>query len=146
MPRWVAWTLGVAVLAAAGFALLRWPWLNEVETGRTPQYPDLQVREYALPEARVLDAAKATIESLPGWTFIGAGSGPGGGHLRAQARARALALTSEVAITVRREGGRTKVSVRSRSGPKFDLGRNAAHVREFLSALDARLAAPRPPR
>lgn len=142
MPRRLAWTLAVAVLAAAALALARWPWLDEVETGRTPEYPDLQVREYTLPEDRVLEAAKAAVESLPGWTFVGAGSGPGGSHLRAQARARALALTSEVAVTVRRERGKTKVSVRSRSGPRLDLGRNAAHVREFLAALDARLAAP----
>ena len=34
----------VAVVAIAGVAATRWPRINEVETGRTPEYPELRDR------------------------------------------------------------------------------------------------------
>ena len=47
-------TLVLAVLVGAGaWAVLRWPHLDTVETGRTPEYPDLRPRDYMASEAEV---------------------------------------------------------------------------------------------
>ena len=44
MDRALRWLLVVVVLAATAWAVLRWPHLDTVETGRTPEYPELQPR------------------------------------------------------------------------------------------------------
>lgn len=134
--------LAVAVIAVA-VAATRWPRLNDVETGRTPEYPDLTVREYAAGEAAVAKAAREAIDALPGWSFVGAGRGPGGSQIQARATATPLRLGSEVTIAIRREGGRTRLRVRSKSSfLPWDFGLNAAHVRDLQAGIDARLGRP----
>lgn len=146
MKRGFKLLLLAALVGAAVFAFTRWPMLNDVETGRTPEYPDLQPRAYAQGEDAVAKAARAAVESLPRFTFVGAGSGRGGSELQALATAPLIPLKSDVNVRIKRERGATRVSVRSRSrsGP-FDLGQNARHVREFLAALDGQLGAGGPP-
>jgi uncharacterized protein (DUF1499 family) len=134
--------LGLAALAAA-FLLTRWPLLNDVETGRTPEYPDLQVREYAQGEAAVAKAAEKAIAALPRFKFVGAGRGPGGAELQAVATTRVMRFKDDVIVRIRREGGRTRVSVRSHSRiGKWDFGQNARNIREFQAALDQELTPP----
>jgi hypothetical protein len=139
MPRWLFWTIVLGLAGAAAFAYVYWPRVNVVETGRTPEYADLQPREFAAPEARVLEAAKAAAESLPGWTLVGGGSGPTGSYVRANVKSLFI-LDCEVTATIRRAGGRTRVTVKSQSKPALDLGRNAANVRSFLAELERRLS------
>jgi uncharacterized protein (DUF1499 family) len=140
-------TLALLLLAlggAAAFTLTRWPWLNQVETGATPEYPDLQPRAYAQGEDAVAKAARAALERLPRFSFVGAGSGPGGSSLQAVAATKLLKFKDDVTIRIRRQGGATRVSVKSRSRTgKLDFGQNARNVREFLAALDQELA-PKP--
>ena len=132
--------LVVALVAGAAVAATRWPRINVVETGRTPEYPDLREREYAAPEAAVGRAAKAAVEALPGWTFVGAGQGPGGTALQALAT-RPAPVETEMTITIRRLGGKTVVRVRARStfGP-WDFGQGARHIQAFLAELDRQMA------
>jgi hypothetical protein len=132
----------VALIAAAGVAATRWPRINEVETGRTPEYPDLREREFAAPEAAVSRAAKAAIASLPGWSLVGAGQGPGGTAIQALATRTDLAKT-EMTVAIRRQGAKTTVRVKARStfGP-WDFGQGARHIHDFLDALDREMAAP----
>ncbi|HET8648339.1 MAG TPA: DUF1499 domain-containing protein [Vicinamibacteria bacterium] len=134
----------LAVGGAAAFAFTRYPVLNDVETGKTPEYPDLQPRAYAQGEAAVAKAARAALDKLPRFAFVGAGSGRGGSELQALATAPVVPVKSDVTVRIKRERGATRVSVRSRSrsGP-FDLGQNARNVREFLAALDQQLEAAR---
>ena len=73
----------IAVVAGIVWALTSWPRLREAETGKTPEYPELRVRDYSSAESVVVKAAKAAVERLPGWTLVGSGSGPGGGEIRA---------------------------------------------------------------
>ena len=129
----------VAVLGAGAWAVLRWPHLDAVETGRTPEYPALQPRDYAASEAEVGRAAKAAVESL-GWDFMGAGRGRGGSEVQASTRGRILPTDHAVTIRIQRLGARTRVSVaaRSKSLP-WDFGENARLVEQYLSALDAQL-------
>jgi uncharacterized protein (DUF1499 family) len=136
--NWLLLGLGAA---AIGFLLTRWPLLNDVETGRTPEYPDLQVREYSQGEESVRKAAEKAIASLPRFNFVGAGSGPGGAEIQAVATTRVMRFKDDVIIRIRRSGGRTRVSVRSHSRVgKWDFGQNARNIREFQAALDQQLA------
>jgi uncharacterized protein (DUF1499 family) len=134
----------LVVAAGAVAALLAWPRLNMVETGRTPEYPDLQPREYAAGEQRVTEALKAAAHRLPRFVFVGAGRGPGGSELQYTARTRVFRFEDDVVVRIRREGGKTKVNVRSKSRTgKFDFGQNARNVRELLVALDEEMAGAR---
>lgn len=129
----------LAVLAAA-WAYTRWPRINDVETGQTPEYPELKVRDYMTSEDKVAKAARATVERLPRWTFVAQGKGPGGSEIQAVAATRWMRFKDDVTIRVRREGGRTRVSVRSRSRiGRADFGQNARNIRLFLQELDREL-------
>ncbi|PYQ52508.1 MAG: hypothetical protein DMF78_11080 [Acidobacteria bacterium] len=140
MDRAVRWLLVIVVLAAAAWAVLRWPHLDTVETGRTPEYPELQPRDYSASEAQVSRAVRAALNAL-GWQFVGGGRGPGGSEVQARARGT-LPLESEVSIRIQRVGGRTRVIVRSRSpNLPWDLGENARVIEKFLAALDAQMTA-----
>jgi uncharacterized protein (DUF1499 family) len=127
----------VVAAAAFGFAALSWPRINDVETGRTPEYPDLQAREYAAGPREVAKAAKDAIARLPRWTLVGAGQGPGGGSLQAVAKSRVWSFEDDVTVTIRRDRGKTRVSVRSKSRTgSWDFGQNARNIRAFLAELD----------
>jgi uncharacterized protein (DUF1499 family) len=134
----------LAVLAGAVAAFLAWPRLNLVETGRTPEYPDLQPREYAASEQAVTAALKAAVSRLSRFAFVGAGRGPGGSEVQYVASTPVFRFKDDVFVRVRREGGKTKVTVRSKSRTgKIDFGQNARNVRELLAALDQQMAGAR---
>jgi len=125
------------VVAGAVAAFLAWPRLNVVETGRTPEYPDLQPREYAASEQRVTEALKAAAGRLSRFAFVGAGRGPGGSEVHYVASTPVLRFKDDVNVRIRREGAKTKVTVRSKSRMgTMDFGQNARNVRELLAALD----------
>jgi uncharacterized protein (DUF1499 family) len=129
-----------AALLGGAWAYFHWPRLNEVETGRTPEYPDLKVRDFMTGEDRVAKAARATVERLPRWTFVASGRGPGGTEIQAVAKTRILRLEDDVTIRIRREGGRTRVGVRSKSrSGSADFGQNARNIQLFLTELDREL-------
>jgi uncharacterized protein (DUF1499 family) len=132
-------TLALLLVGAGGFAglLLAWPRINDVETGRTPEYPDLQPRVYNAAPAVVAKAAQTAIANLPRWEFVGAGQGPGGGEIQAIATSRVFRFNDDVTVRVRSEGGKTRVSVRSKSRVgTADFGQNARNIRLFLAELD----------
>ena len=133
----------VAAGIAAFVALTRWPLINDVETGRTPEYPDLRVREFVTGDSTVAKAARKTVERLPRWTFVGEGRGRGGIEIQAVARTRVFHFEDDVTIRIRREGGSTRLSVRSRSRVgMWDFGQNARNIQEFLRQLDQELFVP----
>jgi uncharacterized protein (DUF1499 family) len=130
----------LAVLPAAFYAFTTWPLLNDVETGKTPEYPDLQPREYAAGPDVVARAVKAVLSHQAHWKLVGEGKGSVGVTLQALHTTPVVPFESEVTIRIRREGGRTRVSVRSQSSAaKLDLGQNARNIRELLGALDREL-------
>lgn len=130
----------LAIAIAAAIALTTWPRLNDVETGRTPEYPDLTPRKYAAGEAQVVSAVKDAMARLPGWTLVGSGRGPGGSALTAVRTTRLLRFKDDVSVKVQRQSGTTRVSVRSRSRlGKLDFGQNARNIRELLAELDRQL-------
>ena len=136
-------TLIVAALVVAGaaaYAVTTWPMINDVETGKTPEYPDLQPRSYPQGEETVLKAARAVLERVDGFSFVAAGSGPGGSEIQAVHTTKVFRFKDDVTIRIKRQGGTTRVSVRSKSRVgKGDLGQNARTIRQFLAELDAQL-------
>ena len=140
MGQLVRYALVIAVVAGAVVAATRWPRINQVETGRTPEYPGLRERELAAPEATVARAAKAAVESLPNWTLVGAGQGRGGTAIQAVAR-NPVRLETEITISIRRERGKTVLRALARStfGP-WDFGQGARHIEDFLAAFDREMA------
>jgi hypothetical protein len=132
----------VAVVGGAIVAATRWPRINQVETGRTPEYPELREREYAASEAAVGRAAREAVEGLPGWRLVGGGAGRGGTAIQAVV-SNPLRLETEVTVAIRRQGAKTTVRVLARStfGP-WDFGRGARQIGTFLAELDRRLEGP----
>jgi uncharacterized protein (DUF1499 family) len=118
----------------------QWARRKHGETGRTPEYPDLKVKEYSAAPDRVLKGLQASMSSLPRWELVGAGTGPGGGEVQAVHITKVFRFRDDVTVRIRREGGRTKVSVRSRSRlGRLDFGQNARNIRELLAELDRQL-------
>ena len=132
--------LVLALVAVAAVVATRWPRINQVETGRTPEYPGLREREFAASEAAVAKAANAAIASLPNWTLVGSGQGRGGTAIQALAKNPAQ-LKTEITISVRRQGAKTVVRTLARStfGP-WDFGQGARHIEDFHLALDRQMA------
>jgi hypothetical protein len=143
MKRFLFRVLIIGLLAGGVAAFVSWPRLNDVETGRTPEYPDLQVREYGQSSRKILAASERTIAKLPRWTLIGSGSGPSGSQIRAETRIPIIPLKYAVTITIKRKKDLTSISVRSRSEfGKWDFGQNARNIRTFMTALDEELFLP----
>ncbi len=142
MRDFVRLILVVGLVGGALVAIARWPHLREVETGRTPEYPELKVREYAAAEDKVAKAARKAIEALPRWNLVGGGSGPGGTEIQAEA-GTLVGFKSDVFVRVRRGQGRTTVGVlsRNRSFP-WDLGQNARNIEAFQSELARQMFLP----
>ena len=140
MKKVVGWVVAVLLAGAAVWAATAWPRINVVETGRTPEYPDLQDRTYSASPQRVGQAVKDALEGRPGWTVQGSGQGPGGVAISAIHETRVFRFEDDVTVKIRREGGRTVVSVRSASRiGEWDFGQNARNIRELLAALDEEL-------
>jgi hypothetical protein len=139
MDRVLRMLLLAVVLGAAAWAALRWPHLDTVETGRTPEYSDLRPREYAAAEPEVNRAVKATLDRL-GWQFVGAGRGPTGGEVQATTRGRMPPTEHEITVRLQRTGTRTRVSVRAhdRTLP-WDFGEDARLIERFLGELDGEI-------
>jgi uncharacterized protein (DUF1499 family) len=129
----------LALVLAAGYLAIAWPRINDVETGRTPEYPGLRAQEFSAGPERVRAAVKALLARLPRWRLMGEGSGPAGTAIQA-ARATLVGLEHDVTVKIRRERGRSVVSIRSRSERlPWDLGQNARNIRELQAALEAEL-------
>ena len=118
-------------------ASLIWPTINDVKTGETPQYADLQPQRFTRPFDHVFDAALATAQALA-WEVTA--------QDRNQAEIRAVATTAifrfkdDITITISREGKNVLVNVRSRSRiGKGDLGTNARRIRHFQAELAQRM-------
>lgn len=126
----------ILAVAAAVVLATAWPRINDVETGRTPEYPDLKPRDYAASEAAAFKQAKEAVGRLPGWRLAGAGSGPTGSEVQA-VHATLLGFKDNVTVRIQREGGRTWVGIRSRSRVgSWDFGQNARNIRELQAELD----------
>lgn len=130
--------VGIVLLASSPFMLgLIWPRINEVRTGETPQYADLQPQRFNQPVATVFTAALTLVQAR-GWDVRL--TEPAAGIIEATATTRLLKFKDDVTITITPEGGGTVVNLRSKSRiGKGDLGTNARRIRVFQAELAKRL-------
>jgi uncharacterized protein (DUF1499 family) len=112
---------------------------NDVSTGGTPGYPELQPRAYAASRERVFDGALATARVMRGWRVTSADATAG--EIRAVASVFLTPFRDDVTIQVSEEDGAVIVNMRSASRVgRADLGVNARRIRAYLKALDACLS------
>lgn len=131
--------LAALLIGAAAVTATRWPPVNDVTTGETPEYPDLQPAWYAADPAAVFAAARAVAERMPGWQVTV--PDPGERRLEAVARVPLTPFRDDVTVRVEPAAGGSRVIVRSRSRVgRGDLGVNARRIRAFLRALDRALS------
>ena len=102
--------------------------------------PRLRGRSYAVPFARVWDAAHQIARATRGWTVVS--SDPRAGEIVAEARTPLWKFTDDVWVRLSLdEDGQTRVDMASSSRKgSADLGTNARRIARFLRALDARLS------
>jgi uncharacterized protein (DUF1499 family) len=122
-----------ALIALRLVAAAIWPTINDVATGATPEYADLQPQRFEKPADRVFAAALATAREMD---FEIAAQSPEKGEIQAVATTRVFRFKDDVTITLGRDGKVVTVNVRSRSRiGKGDLGANARRIRDFQARL-----------
>ena len=125
--------VGALIALRIGLAFV-WPTINDVRTGATPEYPDIQPQRFSKPADQIFAAALATAREMG--LEITAQS-PEKGEIQAVATTRVFRFKDDVTITVGRDG-QVNVHSRSRIG-KGDLGTNARRIRDFQTSLGRRL-------
>ena len=130
----------IILLAMSPMVLIRiWPMINDVSTGQTPEYPDIQPQRFpGLAAGEAFDHCLAAAESMK-WELREANRDQG--VIEAVATVPIFRFRDDVTLTISDEAGAAVVNVRSRSRVgKSDLGENARRIRRFQSALAARVA------
>ncbi|MDX2040151.1 MAG: DUF1499 domain-containing protein [Acidobacteriota bacterium] len=130
--------IGIILLAGSPFLLgLIWPRINDVKTGATPEYADLQPQRFNQPMEKVF-AAALEVSQTQGWEIRE--TKPEQGIIEAVATTRMFKFKDDVTITVSNEGSSTVVNVRSKSRiGKGDMGANARRIRTFQAELAKKL-------
>jgi uncharacterized protein (DUF1499 family) len=130
--------VAVVLLASSPFILrLLWPTINDVRTGATPEYPDIQPQRFNQPREKVFDAALEASQAM-GWEIRE--SNREQGVIEAVATTRLLRFKDDVTVTITGEGNDAVVNVRSKSRVgKGDLGANARRIRAFQAETAKRL-------
>ncbi|HKQ89425.1 MAG TPA: DUF1499 domain-containing protein [Blastocatellia bacterium] len=133
--------VALVLLASSPFMLrLIWPRVNDVKTGATPEYPDIQPQRFNQPFDKVFEAATNVAQAM-GWEMRETDRGQG--IIEAIATTpilKYLKFKDDVTVTVTSEGDATIVNVRSKSHVgKGDLGTNARRIRAFQAELAKRL-------
>ncbi len=134
--------VAIILLATSPMLLgLIWPRINDVRTGETPEYPDIQPQILrGTNTGAAFDAVLRTAESM-GWEIREADRDRG--IIEAVATVPFFRFRDDVTITITADGSSAVVNMRSRSRVgKSDLGENARRIRRFQAALTAQLARP----
>lgn len=106
--------------------------INDVTTGATPEYPELQPQMFAQSTGQVFDAA-AAVARAQGWEVT---EERAAGVIEAVATTRLMHFKDDITITLSHEGTQTKVVIRSHSRVgKGDLGTNARRIKLFQEEL-----------
>ena len=128
------------VAAMVGTAWM-WPMIDEVETGATAEYPEVQPHYYSTEPVRIHEEAVAAIEDMERWTIVDETATTG----RVDARRPSSMWGLDADVEVRVEPVTdfvAQVHVRSRTDfDRTDFGQNARNIDEFFAELDDRLGA-----
>lgn len=125
----------VAMLVTASI----WPVLNEVETGATAQYADIQPHYYSTQPGPIYDEALAAIEEMEQWQRVD--THRSSFRIEAERTGPLFGFVDEVTIRVEPVTEFvSRVHVRSRTNyGHADFGQNARNIRQFLVEMDHRL-------
>jgi uncharacterized protein (DUF1499 family) len=131
--------VGVSLLPALLFgSRMIWPTINDVKTGATKEYPDIQPQRFPQAPKNVFDAALAVAQAF-NWEIRLSSAEEG--LIEAVDTTPMMKFKDDVTITVTTEAGQTVVNVRSKSRVgKGDLGANAKRIRKFQAELAKRLS------
>ncbi len=132
--------VGIILLAMSPMMLgLIWPKINDIRTGETPEYPDLQVQRFAgRQKVEVFNAVLDVAQEME-WEIREANADLG--LVEAVATVPVFRFRDDVTVTLSEADRVIEVHVRSRSRVgKSDLGENARRIRKFQGRLSARLA------
>jgi uncharacterized protein (DUF1499 family) len=138
----LALVVGLFVTATLVTASM-WPVLNVVQTGSTPEYPDLLPQYFSADPKRVYDETERAVIQLDKWKI--AQSRPESGQIEATRETSLWGFIDDVTIEIHPQTEFvTRVDVRSASRVgKGDFGQNARNVRELQAEIDRRLGAVR---
>lgn len=124
-----------ALLLAGGLiSSFIWPRINDVKTGESPEYPDLQPQHFNVAAYRAFDAAVATAREL-GWEIVR--EDRQAGEIDAVDTTRILRFKDDVTISIKPgDNNNCAVYVHSRSRVgKGDFGTNARRILKFQAEL-----------
>lgn len=136
-------TIAAAAVIAMIVTAAIWPVLNEVETGNTPEYPDIRPHYYSTEPARIYDEAVEVVRDLEQWKIVD--EQIAAHRLDTERTTHLLGFVDDVTIRVEPVTdfvSRVHLHSRSRIG-YADFGQNARNIREFLDELDERLGSVR---
>lgn len=140
----LALTAFVVVFAAAAVGLLVsasvWPMVDQVETGKTPEYPDVQPHYYRTSPDEIFGSAVESVDALDHWERTSSDAATL--TIEAERHTELLGFVDDIEIRVEpvtQEVARVHLRSASRIGYS-DFGRNARNIEEFLFDLDERLA------
>lgn len=144
-PLWLRYVLIALFGAILSTAFLYVPgagWMsNDVETGRSDGYPDLETRRYDSSPENTLTYAAAAASGLRGWKVTRRDTDAG--KLTIEVRTALPFFTDDVTVSVTPTGAggnSSEVNIRSKSRVgRGDLGENARHIRALQKAMDERL-------
>lgn len=125
--------------------LLRPALVNDVKTGESKWYPELQPRRYRASAEDVFSAARRVINERENWRVTSAH--PDEGRIEAEIETKVVGFIDDLTVTVEGEeaagngeAGETVVNVHSRSRVgQGDMGQNARTIREFFERLDGQV-------
>jgi uncharacterized protein (DUF1499 family) len=118
-----------------------WPVINVVETGKTPEYAELQPGYFSADPQRVFDEAKAAAGSIERWQVVR--DDVAQRTIEATATTATFSFVDDISIRVEPVTEFvTRVNVRSASRVgKGDFGQNARNIRAFQAEMNRRLGA-----
>lgn len=129
--------LAVLIVLRVGLAFI-WPTINDVRTGATPEYADLQAQRFKLPPIQVFEAT-IDIAKEAGWEITAQDAAKG--EIRAVATSSLWKFKDDITVTLSVVGDEVVVNVHSRSRVgKGDLGANARRIRQFQAELAKRFS------
>lgn len=121
----------------AGSVLLSaiiWPPINDVSTGATPEYPEIQPISFEADAVEAFWIAARTAKSMPLWILTSVQQKDL--TIEAEARTATLGFVDLVEIRLIPSGHKVQVNMRSRSQlGRSDLGVNARRIKRFLKRL-----------
>ncbi len=135
-------TFVVLIILGMGLGvMLYWPMINIVETGKTPEYPDIQPLSLPFSPPIVLDAILHAVHALPNWAIISYDKDRG--EVRAEATTSLFRFVDDVEIRVQskaegKQGVLVEVRSASRVG-KGDFGQNARNIRKLFEEIKRQL-------